>query len=96
MDKNKKEEELPPVLQGSAAVAQMQIAIRYLHNIPNNVYEITMIHGGTCDYCGRVFVKLFHFRKKEDEGLEFEMCAPCIQFMGVDGILRVLKKNDNK
>jgi hypothetical protein len=86
--------ELPPILQGDAGAAQMQIAIRHLHQIPNNIYEITMI-SDECTKCGRVFVKLFHFKDVRDE-IEFNLCAPCVQYMGINDLLEYLKENDNK
>jgi hypothetical protein len=95
MNKEEKKKESPPIFEGDKGAAQMQIAIRYLHNIPNNIYEITMRQGDTCDSCDRVFLKLFHFRKKENE-IEFNLCAPCIQHKGINGVLEFLKKNDNK
>ena len=85
------------IYRGSEGEAQMQIAIRYLHDIPNSDFVVKMKNNVPCQYCNRWFQKLFSFIDSEDaDGVD--VCHACIAHLGPERILAFLfeqKNHDN-
>lgn len=79
----------PIIYTGLEGAAQWQIAIRYLHQIPNDEYEILMEKSKVCHRCDRKFIKLFSFFNKNLK-VKLYICHACIYDLGDQGVLDYL------
>lgn len=86
------ENDKPTVYTGDEGAAQLQIAIRYLHDIPNDKFTIEMEWGADCNYCERNINRLFKFINVSNDTKT--LCPACIAHLGPNGVLKFLNENN--
>ena len=87
MDKDK-----PVIYNGSEGVVQLQIAIRYLHDIPNDLYSVKIKNSGKCMHCDRLFLRVFIFIDNHKDNKDVDICHACIYHLGPSGVLSFLQE----